>query len=72
MTDDPECPFKAGDEVIYEPAAHGQLVNTDLAVLQRGVKYKIARVDKRKYVALEGFENSPGGGIYWTEFSPIA
>jgi len=42
---------------------------TDLAKLEPGRKYKIARIDEDVSVVIEGFEDSPGGGLYWTEFT---
>lgn len=41
---------------------------TDLAKLEPGNKYKVARIDEDTYVVVEGFENSKSGGLYWTEF----
>ncbi len=67
-----ECPFKVGDTVIYRPSGRGRglVVTTDLAALRPGERYKVARIEKGAYVVVEGFENSPGGGLYWTEFAP--
>jgi hypothetical protein len=45
---------------------------TDLADLKPGEKYKVARIEQGSYVVVEGFENSSGGGLYWTEFTPEA
>jgi len=42
---------------------------TDLAALNPGNKYKIARIDEGVSVVIEGFENAVGGGLFWTEFS---
>ena len=68
------CPFKIGDLVVYQPTLHGRghLVMTDLANLEPGRRYTIAKIDQNAYVVIEGFENSPGGGVYWTEFSGVA
>ena len=44
---------------------------TAYADLKVGGKYRVARVDKRLYVVIEGFEQDAAGGIYWTEFSLI-
>ena len=65
------CPFKPGDWVIYKPTSRGrgQVIMTDLAELKPGERYRVARIDKKDYVVIEGFENSPGGGLYWTEFA---
>ncbi len=43
---------------------------TDLGILKPGDKYKVLRIDKEIYVVLEGFENSPGGGLHWSQFAP--
>jgi hypothetical protein len=67
---DKGCPFQAGEMVIYQPTERGGglEVMTDLASLEPGAVYKIARIDKGSYVVLEGYENSVGGGLYWAEF----
>ena len=67
-----ECPFKVGQTVIYHPTERGLdlVVMTDFNTLQRGAKYKVARIDKGCYVVPEGFEQAGGGGLYWTEFRP--
>jgi hypothetical protein len=66
-----KCPFKVGDEVFYRPTnkGSGSIVMTDLAALQRGNKYKIARIEDDVYVVPEGFENAIPCSLYWTEFS---
>jgi len=66
-----QSPFKAGDTVIYRPSARGKglVVMTDLAALQPGKRYKVARIDDGVFVVLEGFEDSMAGGLFWTEFS---
>jgi hypothetical protein len=66
-----KCPFKVGDTVVYRPSRHGRghVIMTDLAALKPGNKYKIVRIVNEVAVVIEGFENSPGGGLYWTEFS---
>ena len=66
------CPFQAGDIVVYRPTDRGlgQGVMTDLAALKPGKRYRIAQIVKNQYVVLEGFKDSPAGGIYWTEFCP--
>ena len=65
------CPFKVGDTVIYKPSFRGRALDvmTGLAGLKPGEKYKVARIEKGYYVVVEGFENNPGGGLYWTEFA---
>lgn len=70
MTSQP-CPFKTGDTVTYRPTnkGRGAIIMTDLAALQPGSKYKIARIEGDAYLVLEGFENAVPCSIYWTEFS---
>ena len=65
-----KCPFKAGDVVTYRPSmrGRGQSVMTDLADLVPGRRYHVASIQKEYYVVLKGYENSPAGGLYWTEF----
>ncbi|HKY30311.1 MAG TPA: hypothetical protein VJM12_20435 [Pyrinomonadaceae bacterium] len=67
------CPFQPGDWVIYQPTTRGRghVIMTDLAQLQPGKKYKVAGIENDEYVVIEGFENSPGGGLYWKEFVPL-
>ena len=68
------CPFKVGDTVIYKPSVRGQslVVMTDLAELKPGEKYKVVIIVQGSYVVVEGFEDSSGGGLYWTEFAPVS
>jgi hypothetical protein len=42
---------------------------TEFAALKPGAKYKIVRIENGEYLVPEGFENSAGGGLYWTEFA---
>jgi hypothetical protein len=65
------CPFKAGDVVVYRPSLKGRdhVLMTKLSELKPGESYRIARIAHDYYVVLEGFEDDPGGGLYWTEFS---
>jgi hypothetical protein len=65
-------PFKAGDLVVYRPSAEGRgkVIVTDMASLQPGQRYRVIRVEEDAYLVLEGFEASPSGGLYWTEFEP--
>ena len=67
------CPFKTGDWVIYRPSVRGRglVIMTDLEQLKAGQKYKVARIDDEEYLVLEGFENSPGGGLHCEEFGPV-
>jgi hypothetical protein len=68
-----KCPFKVGEYVLYKPSpeGRGRIIMTDLYDLKPGEEYKIIRVVDALYVVLEGFESSPGGGLYWTEFEKI-
>ena len=65
-----KCPFKVGDDILYKPSFEGlgQSVMTDLRALKPGKKYKVVQIVDDFYVVVEGFESSPGGGLYWTEF----
>ena len=64
-------PFQAGDWVIYTPSLRGRslVMHTDHAHLHPGDRYRIARVEQDAYLILEGFEDSPEGGLHWSEFS---
>ena len=64
-------PFRVGDWVCYTPTSRGHAlgVNTDLSVLVPGQRYRIASIEGPNYIVLAGFENSPSGGLWWTEFS---
>jgi hypothetical protein len=67
-----KCPFKAGDYVIYGPSSIGRdkSLMIDLGGLVPGARYRKSRVEDDVYVVLDGFETSPGGGLYWSEFEP--
>jgi len=67
-------PFKAGDTVVYKPSSAGlsRSLMTDLAKLQPGKRYKVARIEKDAYLVLEGFASSPTGGLHWTEFQLVS
>ena len=64
------CPFKVGDDVIYQPSfdGRGKIIMTDLANLKAGERYKVAGIDEDAFIVVEGFENSIPSGLYWTEF----
>jgi hypothetical protein len=62
------CPYKPGDSVVYSPSARGHAID-DGERLIIGTTYKIERIEKEFYVVVEGYRH-PGGGIYWTEFTP--
>jgi hypothetical protein len=65
------CPFSPGDSVVYRPTRIGRdkSIMTDYAALEVGKEYRVVRVVNGRYVLIEGFENSPGGGMCWSEFS---
>jgi hypothetical protein len=67
------CPFKKGDIVVYKPSVRGRGLgaHTYVADLVPGEKYKVASIEKKDYVVVEGFEDRPEGGLYWTEFSAV-
>jgi hypothetical protein len=67
-----KCPFKAGDWVTYKPSSRGRglIIMTDLSRLIPNQKYKVSRIEGNDYIVVEGFENSVGGGLFWTEFEP--
>jgi hypothetical protein len=62
-----DCPFKAGDIVIYAPSAVGRakLEYLDIDGLTPGQPYTVVRVDKNRYLVLDGLEPT---GFRWTEF----
>ena len=65
-----KCPFKVGDTVVYRPSNRGHALDVMIdPKLEKGKKYKIARIDADVSVVVEGFENHHAGGLYWTEFS---
>ena len=64
---DGECPFRAGQVVIYKPSVKGwgsRLPDENLVPNER---YLVREIADRHYVLVEGY-SSVGGGIYWTEF----
>jgi len=65
------CQFREGQVVVYRPSSRGpgQATMTDLAAMIPGERYRVSRVVGDSYVVVEGFEDSPTGGIYWTEFA---
>jgi hypothetical protein len=66
-------PFSAGDEVRYSPSSRGRglVIMTGLSALEPGKIYRIAKIEKRAYVVLEGFECVSGGGLHFSEFSAV-
>lgn len=71
MIIDNVCPFRVEQLVIYQPSrhGHGQIIMSDLSNLVPGNKYRIKSIVKETYLIVEGFENSPTGGLHWTEFA---
>jgi hypothetical protein len=65
-----ECPFRVGDEIVYDPSPRGSALNlhTSLEALVPGKTYRVARIQNGVYVVPEGFEQAETGGLYWTEF----
>jgi hypothetical protein len=62
-----KAPFCVGEYVIYNPSQRGyDLIDGER--LERGGRYKIKKIVQESYVVVEGYEDHPGGGIYWTEF----
>jgi hypothetical protein len=70
MTPEESCPFQRGQIVVYRPSVRGRghVVHTDLAGLVPGRSYRVAQIVEERFVVIEGFENSPGGGLFWSEF----
>ena len=66
----PECPFKAGDEVIYLPSQKGFDSDAMIGQLTPGKKYRIEAIQKEVYVLVQNCSH-PASGIYWTEFKPL-
>jgi hypothetical protein len=62
-----ECPFKVGEMVVYKPSARGHAYD-DGDRLIIGKAYRVSAIVQESYVVVEGYEDHPGGGIYWTEF----
>ncbi len=72
-TENIKCPFNVGDTVRYNPSQRGRdLADPDeFEFLKIGNTYQVVGVVKDFYVVVEGLEDSPGGGIYWTEFEEL-
>jgi hypothetical protein len=66
-----KCPFAAGNVIVYQPSEIGRakIIMTEFARLIPGEKYRIARIEGYNYIVPEGFENTAGGGLFWTEFT---
>jgi len=57
--------------VVYRPTVEGRgkIIMAALAALEPGKAYTIVHIVHGVHLVVEGFENTPGGGLYWTEFS---
>lgn len=62
-----KCPFNIGEKVVYNPSARGHAYD-DGERLETGKVYLVRAIVQESYVVVEGYEDHPGGGIYWTEF----
>ena len=71
MTERKPCPFQVGQTVEYRPSdrGHGLVLMTDEAELVPGRYYQVADVVDGAYLVVEGFEQTAGGGLHWTEFA---
>jgi hypothetical protein len=65
-----ECPFRTGDEVIYQPGQKGFDSDVMIGQLTPGKTYRIETIEKEFYVVVENYAH-PAGGIFWTEFKPV-
>ena len=66
-------PYRIGDLVIYKPSRRGHALDvmSDAKYqLTPGETYRVAAIESDDYILVEGYAH-PGGGIYWTEFSPL-
>lgn len=65
------CPFKVGEMVIYRPEIKNRelVLNSRWEDLVPGARYKIAAIVQEMYIVPQGFEDAPGGGLIWTDFS---
>ena len=67
-----KCPYSVGQTVVYRPSKRGldaDVMTLPSEKLKPGQGYRIAEIQEGFYVVPEGYTH-PGGGIYWTEFSP--
>lgn len=72
MTDDGTCPFQIGQTVFYRPSDKGTYLTLSEPPgwnPKFGVAVRVTDIEQGKYVVWEGCTH-PGGGIYWTGFSP--
>lgn len=68
-----KCPFNIGDVVVFTPQspqarAYAPML-VDGTTMEEGKSYKIMQIVNDFHLVLEGFEDSPGGGYPYTEFS---
>lgn len=65
-------PYQVGDWVIYTPSRRGYDLDANAGPEGRlipGRRYRVTEIQQGSYVVVEGYVH-PGGGLYWTEFSP--
>ena len=65
-----DCPFSIGEKVIYTPSTRGSGLAAMTDDLVPGGTYQVSSIDAGAYVSVKGHVGS-GGGLFWTEFSPI-
>jgi hypothetical protein len=65
---DPDCLFHVGQVVFYRPSAHGYGWEAPGSMPTPGTAVKVSGI-VGPYIEIEGWPH-PGGGMYWTEFSP--
>jgi hypothetical protein len=66
---DNKCPFEVGQVVYYRPSARGYGWDAGGNMPPIGAAVVIKGIAESVYLVLEGWPH-PGGGNYWTEFSP--
>ena len=69
-----QCPFKVGDIVIFTHQSGKIDFPGEYGIPKVGQRVKITAIYREQssgavFIRWEGGENSPGGGIHWTEFS---
>jgi len=72
MNSGTQCPFKVGQKVVYRPSQRGlgaDIMSPESEKLIQGKAYVISSIERNLYVVVQGIAH-PGGGLFWTEFSP--
>ena len=64
------CPFSVGQTVIYRPSDHAYGWTAPESMPMPGTPVTIAAVKQGGYIVIEGWEDHPGGGMFWANFSP--